>query len=170
MLVDRDTSTSRDNPLPASHDVLAHDSVLSKGTNSVNYITPATNLGSLIAGKNGQFSVVQRSQVPINPVGFTAGPGFIFNTQILATIPHNLPYIPAVVGFIYFNATTYSPLPYTGISGLTSAASFDTYRITADASNVYIYLDFLTANESSVNFAPNTNYSIVYYLLQQTPN
>lgn len=172
MITDVDKkSYDRRKPTPNTHDVLIDSSVSSKGTNSLNYVTPSTNISQILAAKSGQFNIVSSQDVTltlqnVSLVGSLSG--FGAGTYLLYQVPHNLSYIPGVVGY-WFDATHkyYSLMPYK-TQGISSNAGFMlNFWMTADTTYIYIYVDYMTFSEE---LNPTGNYQFRYYLLQQTPN
>lgn len=170
MLVDvNKTSNDRHLPMPNSHDVLSIDSRMSKATNSVNYITPATNQSIIDGAKNGQFTIVQSSYItlPLSNLLVGMNSGINGSTTLLYTAPHNLPYTPGIIAYWFDSSNKrYINMPYT-FYGIVSTTGLNiTYRAAIDATNLYIYADVMTLNETT-NISGN---SFRFYLTQQTPN
>lgn len=166
MLTDIDrTNADRSAPRPNRHDVQTLGA-MAKGTNSVNYISPATNRPLIVDAKSGQFTIVQA--VDLNTAATViagALSGYNASTNLLYQAPHNLPYTPGVKGF-WFDSRLYHSLPYP-IMGVSGGAGFWlTYRIAVDATNVFLYGDVLTLGEE-VNIGSAT---FRYYLTQQALN
>lgn len=99
----------------------------------------------------------------------TSNPGagkFGGDTFSIATIPHGLSYVPAIIGYLGLSGGGYQPIPYTDYLSFTSSiALWYTWSITVDATNVNIILNTLAYGSSS-GIGSGTTFK--YYLLQET--
>lgn len=173
MLIDRDTNSfDRRSPAPNTHDTLATGTTSAKGTNSVTYVTPSTNLSTMAAAKSGQITIVQTGTFPEQTLNYSGMVQGSFGTASVTvqTIPHNLPFIPGVIGYIDFTSQggALEPMPYQDYLGFKSFgwAQWRTFRLLADATNLYYVVDFIgTTGSGSFIALP-----VRYYLNQQTSN
>jgi hypothetical protein len=101
--VDKDGAHRR-KPQPNHKDFIIHEALMAKNTDSVNYVTDATDLSSISDAKNGRFTIVQTgSYTPTSNFASITNPGVgNFGSTIgsFYTIPHNLSFTPGVLGFI----------------------------------------------------------------------
>lgn len=175
MLTDIDkNSNNRAQPAPNHHDVVNPDTITAKGTNSVNYITNATNQSLIQGAKNGQFSIVKTGVVNYPQQFSTTDPGagnFGVDDLVLATIPHGLPYIPGVIVYFSTNPLTgFFPLPYYDYTGFFGIVRWVNYEASVDATNLYINAHYMSFGSSSQVISGANFPNFKYYLLQQTSN
>lgn len=147
-------SDDRGSPMPNSHDQLAHDAVMAKATNSVNY-TVQQPFAALGAGKNGQFTIVASGIIPSTPTT---------SATTTITVAHGLSFVPAIMAFA-FTGSLYSPLPYLNIDVPDGMLISEITSITVDATNITLTFRYNTA----VGTIGNTR-QVRYFLLQQTSN
>lgn len=170
-LHDTDKSTSRSRPQPASHDQLDTGSLMAKGTNSVNYITGASPVSSLSAGKNGQFTIVDSGVWDGSTTSFTTlNPGagtYGHDIQVLTQIPHSLSFTPAYAAFFLQPGTSqYTPLPYFSFNGTASTGLWmNLHMITTSNEFLFVASYIVYGGAWTVSFDP-----IKWYLMQQTAN
>lgn len=168
MITDLDShSADRASPLPNTHDQVAHEAVMAKGTNSVNYVTPATNQTLTDDAKNGQFTIVQvGSFTTTSPITISnPGVGSYGNfSQVIYSVPHNLGFVPGVTAYEQNSANQYTPMPYTNYLATSSSAVWYSFSLYVDSSNVYVDLNGVTYS-ASVTFQPG--FIFKWYLLQQ---
>lgn len=169
--IDKD-SFDRGRPSPNSHDQLNHNSVMSRGTNSVNYVTPASNQAVLTAGKNGQFTIVQSQTFTTTSTYSTTNPGtgnYISDNFVVYQQPHSLNFLPGILAYELSSAGQYTPMPYTRYQTQSSTQGvWYTFYIVIDSTYVTIALNTMTYGNLSVNFTPG--FIFKWYLLQQTSN
>lgn len=158
-------------PLPNGHDTLDHGAVMAHGTNSVNYVTDASEVDSLNPGKNGQFTIVQAGSTTISDAFTTSNPGagnFVSDGSTLFTQAHGLGFIPGVTGYLIPQGTSYyTQMPYTAYfnSGTTQALWISLF-LTVDITNLYIQVFTMTYGGSwNINIG-----SFKWFLMQQTSN
>lgn len=171
-LFDVDTSANdRGTPAPNTHDNLAKEAIMSRGTNSVNYITPATNLSSLQAGKNGQFTIVQVGNFTTTSTYTVNSPGagnFVNSYTTIYQVPHNLPITPAIFAYEQTSQGLYSPMPYTNfLTGSSTQAVW--YVFEAFVDNIYTYIN-LNVTSYGVGTTFNPGFIFKWYLCYQTSN
>lgn len=148
-------SDDRGTPTPNAHDRLALDAMMSKGTNSVNYTADQVQ-SSLLAGKNGQFTIVAAPIIPGQP---TTG------VRTRYSVAHNLNFIPAIQAYV-FSGASYLPMPYITISN--SPGSFlvsQVMTVSVDATNINVEFNY----NDSVGVVGTTP-QLKCFLLQQTAN
>lgn len=173
MITDKDSGTmDRSNPTPHKLDQMSHSSLMAKGTNSTNYITPGSNQSTLSAGKNGQFTIVQTGNFTTTQNYATTNPGtasYASDFFNIYQVPHNLGYTPGILAYELSGSGQYSPLPYNKFAAGTSQQVLWSYfTIYADNVNVYLQLVTMTYGNVSWNFTPG--YAFKWYLLYQTSN
>lgn len=173
MITDVDKgNTDRAAPNPNRHDLLLTDSVMAKGTNSVNYITPATNLADTAAAKNGQFTIVQVGTTTTTSTYTTTNPGAGQYANDQFTVyqqPHGLGFLPAFIAYEQSQAGQYTAIPFTRYVTLSGTqAAWYTFYVVVDATYVYVLLDTMTYGNVSVAFSPG--FIFKWYLMFQTSN
>lgn len=85
----------------------------------------------------------------------------------VATIPHGLSYIPAIIGYQSDGAGGYYLMPYTAYAATGSTAFWGTWFFSTDSTNVKLYLDIMSYG-GGITYAPG--FPFKYYLLQETAN
>lgn len=171
MITDIDKSSSdRSLPVPNRHDQLSSEGLMSKGTNSTNYITPASSQDSLDAGLNGQFTIVQvgtyttTSTITIpNPGAATYGT----YSSTIYSVAHGLPFIPALLAYEQNSSGQYTPMPYTNYASSASTGLWYTFSAYVDATYVYVSINGLVYGTGATF---NPGFIFKWYLLQQTSN
>lgn len=173
MITDIDKSSfDRAKPSPNTHDTLDHASVMAKGTNSINYTTPSSNLSLSEAAKNGQFTIVQPGNFTTSTTINTTNPGTGNYASDLFTIyqqPHNLPFLPGVTAYELSSSGQYAAMPYTRyLTGTSAQALWYTFYMVVDATYVYILLNTMTFG--NVSWALQPGFFFKWYLTYQTSN
>lgn len=165
-------SPDRSVPEPLRHDTVSREAVMSKGTNSTNYTTPATNLTSVSAAKNGQFTIVQVGDFTTTQNYTTTAPGsgnYAGDTFTIYQAPHGLNFVPAIFAYELSSSGQYSPMPLIKyVVGSTTQALWYNFQIFVDATFVTINLNALTTGSASFSFSPG--FIFKWYLLYQTSN
>lgn len=93
---------------------------------------------------------------------------FTGDTFSIATIPHDLGYVPAIIGYLGLSNGGYQPIPYTDYLSFTGTiALWFTWSITVDPTNVNIRLNTLAYGSSS-GIGAGTKFK--YFLLQESAN
>lgn len=169
MLHDIDKS-NRGQPIVNSHDKI-NVLRMAHGTNSVNYVTGASPLSSIAGGKNGQFTIVE-SGLWAGGSLTTGNPGagnFLSGSSIMATIPHNLGFIPSALAYyqVASSPLEYDLLPSTTMvfTGLQTVLWW-TIWLLVDATNLYIQVNWMAYGTSfNITLSP-----VKWYLLQQVAN
>jgi hypothetical protein len=160
----------RGSPMPNTHDQLAHDAVMAKATNSINYTTGPVVQGSpTFQAGNGQLSIATplRGTLLLSLPSVT-GP----NSQQTATLTlsHSLGYVPAVVAFMYqpqvaaipiSNGTLINPSS-TGWNDLNAVTAFN---INTFSTAVLIWVTRITAGSAGAISIGTVN--IIVYILTQ---
>ncbi len=172
-LVDIDHhADDRAHPLPNAHDKINPSMVQAKGTNSVNYTTPASNTSTLEAGKNGQFTIVQVGDFITTEPIVTVSPGannYGDSGFLLYQQPHNLDFTPSIISYEETSAGQYSAMPIVGYSAPSSSqALWYEFFCFVDDTYVYIGLNALQFGDFTVTF--NAGFIFKWYLLYQTSN
>lgn len=85
---------------------------------------------------------------------------------VIATIPHNLGYVPAVLGY-YGLSGGYEAMPKTDYFQFGSSVTWSNYYMQVDTTNLYIYCQTLTTGSSA---GVGAGQSFKYYLLQESAN
>lgn len=170
MITDLDKQNAdRSAPTPNKHDQLAHEAVMAKGTNSVNYITPATNDSLVSAAKNGQFTIIQTGNYTTTFSFSSSNPGagnYGSASYLLYQAPHGLPITPAITGYAQSSSGVFYPLPATNFtSNGSNQAGWYTFNAEVDATNVSIVVSVISYG-ASVTFAAGFIFN--WYLLYQT--
>lgn len=170
MLFDIDKSSGdRGQPTPNHHDKLNPSAVPAKGTNSVNYITGASNTSAISGAKNGQFTIVQVGNFTTTQSYSATDPGAGNHGLTQFTIyqqPHGLPFTPTILAFEQSSAGQYTPMPLIGLNAPTaSTASWYVFDIFVDATNVYITLNVMSFGDLIVGFNPG--FIFKWYLMEQ---
>lgn len=169
MLLDVDrVSVDRSDPQPNARDVIAHDAVMAKSTNSTNYITPASNQAVLTGAKNGQFNLVSSGTFSVN-VSYTTtdpGGGYSHDSFVVEQFAHGFNFIPGLMVYYEEANDLHYPLPFSDTTMFFNPAWY-TFWATIDSHNVTVYLDTISGG-TPFGFAGNFNFR--YYLSQQTSN
>lgn len=168
--VDKDGGT-RSQPKPNTHDVLGMDAVMARGSNSVNYTTPATPQASISAAKNGQFTIVQSGVFPVPPFGsqpaLSPGAGnYASASYVMETMAHKLQFTPGILSFVGLAASGFQATPYflMNVAG-TNNVTWENLRLTVDGTNVYFKDDVMSTGNGQTD-----GFELTYYLIQQTAN
>lgn len=169
MITDIDkTNHHRIQPSPNIHDAVLNSGLGARGTNSVNYITPATNQALVAGALDGQFSIVKTGTfltdffTSVIPAAGQYGN----STNLIATIPHGLTFIPGLTLYLDSGSFGQSPAPYHQYAKGVGTAYWYVFRGTVDATNIYVYVDFMGYGTGSA-FG---QFPFRYYLLRQTPS
>jgi hypothetical protein len=142
-------SIDRNNPNPNHHDKVAVESLKAHGTESVNFLTDASNTTLSAGGKNGQFTIVQSDIILLGinvELASTPGAGIFkaFRNVTIAFVPHNLPFIPVVTGVaVTTSGLTYKQMPFSdnNYDTPTTSALWVNLKFSADATYVYVSAD-----------------------------
>lgn len=159
--------------MPIRHDMLDPSAVMSKGTNSVNYVTGASSTDELLAGKNGRFTIVQAPTLNLSSVPFfvTSNPGagnYVADGGTLYSYTHGLGYVPAIAGYIISpGSNAYTQLPFSAnITDPTSGgALWWTLYLEVDTEVVVFRIYTMSYG---VPWELAVNVSLKLYLMQQT--
>lgn len=176
MIVDVDKdSHDRGRPSPNSHDQLLHSSLMAKGTNSVNYITDATNKQTQDPAKNGQFTIVQSDSFTTTLTYSTSATlnAYQNSNLLIYQVPHNLPFTPSLTAMMLINGGTgYTPMPFTFYTTANSGADalWYTWRISVDDVNVSISLATMNYNSVSGGWSLLPGFAFKWFLQYQTSN
>lgn len=176
MITDVDKlSHDRGKPSPNSHDQLLHSSLMAKGTNSVNYISAATNTQTQDPAKNGQFTIVQSGEFTTTVDFNTSGTlnSYQSSNQLVYQVPHNLPFTPSLTAMMLTGGGTgYTPMPFTFYTTANSGADalWYTWRITVDAVNLTISLSTMNFNTVSGGWSLLPGFGFKWFLQYQTSN
>lgn len=169
--IDKD-SHNRGYPTPNTHDALERLSLSAKGTNSTNYVTPASDTSTLTGAKNGQFTIVQVKSFTTTDSYTTNNPGAgLYGTTnfTLYTQPHGLSTTPTIIGFEQSTAGEYTPLPLTKFaSGTTTTALWYNFNAFVDNTQVGIFLSTLSYGDFTATFTPG--FIFKWYLMLQVAN
>lgn len=126
----------------------------------------ATNPELLLNSDNPSVFNAVDSDVVSTPALSIASPGAAYDYDVATnTIAHGLSYIPAVFAFLNIGGS-YVPIPYTGYVSSGAGASWITYSVQTDGTNVYIITEALTFNRA----VSETEIPVKYFLLQESAN
>lgn len=161
-------------PMPRTHDVLPHDTVMARGTNSINYITPATSSGeqtgdsSSTAGGGTSIKHGFKRLVATVPVTMTNDG----STLTTSYVRHNLGYVPMIEASIENATSTIAggtafglslPLPtWLGLHTDTGAGFVYMHDwMEAFANDQYMYINYYNATGNPVTI------TVTCYLYQR---
>lgn len=162
------SSGDRGSPRPNTHDVVNPSSVMARGTNSVNYVTPATAASGGPNILSGNARYVYSNTLPVVVPATTSG---VITVTTVST-PHNLGFMPGAVAYLN-KATINGAGPYSlQLPQIVSVADdtggavehLDIVRwlfYGTDSTNFYVFA-------YSAGNATASTYFVTYYLYQQT--
>lgn len=155
---------------PNTHDKINQGAISAHGTNSVNYVSDASDLDKVADALNGQQTIVGSMDITTSVVTSAGAGAGAFSTELVngATVAHGLDYIPSVIAFYGSSSTIFGQMPslnYNAVS--TASALWYAVRVTSDATNIKVDFRFAQFGRDSVSLPP---LNIKVYLLQQTPN